>query len=74
MTYSTHGIPLKLKLEKPMAIQTLTKLQRFRNLSEKQNKRKLHLTIVRPQLLYPIIPLNSISKTAKTTKQSNEIY
>ena len=35
----------------------------LRNLSEK-NKRKLYLTIVRPQLLYPIIPLNIISKTA----------
>ena len=41
-------------------MKTLTKLQRFRNLSEK----KLYLTIVRPQLLYAIIPLNSISKTA----------
>ena len=46
-----------------MAMKTLTRLQRFRNLSEK-NKRKLYLTIVRPQLLYPIIPLASISKTA----------
>ena len=44
-------------------MKTLTRLQRFRNLSEK-NKRKLYLTIVRLQLLYPIIPLNSISKTA----------
>ena len=43
-------------------MKTLTRLQRFRNLSEK-NKRKLYLTIVTPQLLYPIIPLNVISKT-----------
>ena len=63
MTYSTHGISPQVEIRKAMAMKTLTRLQRFRNLSEK-NKRKLYLTIVRPQLLYPIIPLNSISKTA----------
>ena len=63
MTYSTHGISPQVEIRKAMAMKTLTRLQRFRNLPEK-NKRKLYLTIVRPQLLYPIIPLNSISKTA----------
>ena len=63
MTYSTHGISSQVEIRKAMAMKTLTRLQRFRNLSEKK-KRKLYLTIVRPQLLYPIIPLNSISKTA----------
>ena len=63
MTYSTHGISPQVEIRKAMAMKTLTRLQRFRNLSEK-NKRKLYLTIVRPQLLYPIIPLNSISKNA----------
>ena len=63
MTYSTHGNSPQVEIRKAMAMKTLTRLQRFRNLSEK-NKRKLYLTIVRPQLLYPIIPLNSISKTA----------
>ena len=78
VTYSTHGISPQVEIRKAMAMKTLTRLQHFRNLSEK-NKRKLYLTIVRPQLLYPIIPLNSISKTVhkkttKSTKQSIEIY
>lgn len=34
----------------------LAKLQKFRNLSY-ENKRKLYLMLVRPQLLYPCIPL-----------------
>ena len=63
MTYSTHSISPQVEIRKSMAMKTLTRLQLFRNLSEK-NKRKLYLTIVRPQLLCPIIPLNSISKTA----------
>ena len=63
MTYSTHGMSPQVEIRKTMAMKTLTRIQRFRNLSEK-NKRKLYLTIVRPQLLYPIIPLNTISKTA----------
>ena len=50
-------------------MKTLKKLQRFRNLFKKQNKRKHCLTIVRPQLLYPIIPLNSISETAHNKLQ-----
>ena len=68
MTYSTHGISPQVEIRKAMAMKTLTRLQRFRNLSEK-NKRKLYLLIVRPQLLYPIIPLNSISKTANKKLQ-----
>ena len=68
MTYSTHGISPQVEIRKAMAMKTLTRLQRFRNLSEK-NKRKLYLTIVRMQLLYPIIPLNSISKNAHKTLQ-----
>ena len=63
MTYSTHGISPQFEIRIAMAMKTLTRLQRFWNLFEK-NKRKLYLTIVRPQFLYPIIPLNSISKTA----------
>ena len=61
MTYSTHGISPQVEIRKAMAMKTLTRLQRFRNLSEK-NKRKLYLTIVRPQLLYPIIPLTVSQK------------
>ena len=74
MTYSTHGISPQVETRKAMAMKILTKLQRFRNLSEK-NKRKLYLTIVRPQLQYPIIPLNSISKTAhkKLQKVQNKV-
>ena len=51
MTYSTHGISPQVEIRKAMAMKTLTRLQRFRNLSEK-NKRKLCLTIVRPQQFY----------------------
>ena len=42
MTYSTHGISPQVEIRKVMAMKTLTRLQRFRNLSEK-NKRKLYL-------------------------------
>ena len=72
MTYSTHSISSQVEIRKAMAMKTLTRLQRFRNLSEK-NKRKLYLTIVRPQLLYPIIPLNSISKTAHKKVQNKAL-
>jgi hypothetical protein len=40
----------------------LTKLRRFRNLSEK-NKRTLYLALVQSKLLYPTAPLNIINKT-----------
>ena len=45
-----------------MAMKTLNRyrLQRFRNISA-NNKRRLYKTIIRPQLLYPIISLNSVN-------------
>ena len=44
-------------------MKTVNRLQRFRNLST-NNKRRLYKTIIRPQLLYPIIPLNTISHSS----------
>ena len=63
MTYSTHGISPQVETRKAIAMKTLIRLQRFRNLSEETNKRNLYITVARPQFLHPITPLNSISKT-----------
>ena len=70
MTYSTHGISPQVGTRKAMAMKTLTGLQRFRNLSEK--KKKLYITIERPQLLHPIIPLNNISKLHAKKKKKKK--
>ena len=63
LTYSTTGLSPQVTTRRAIASKTLCKLQRFRNLST-HNKRRLYLTIVRPQLLYPIIPLNTISQAS----------
>ena len=60
LTFSTRSIAPQITTRRAMAMKTLNKLQRFRNLST-NNKKRLYKTIIRSQLLYPIIPLNTIS-------------
>lgn len=73
MDYSSQGTVLGLKVtgtgyssfikeKKQRAQDILSKLQRFRNLSEK-NKKKLYLALIRSVLEYPPVPLNTVSKT-----------
>ena len=63
LTYSTNGILPQVTARRAMTMKTLDRLLRFRQLSPR-NKRRLYLTIVRPQLIYPIIPLNTISNSS----------
>ena len=63
LTFSTRSITPQITTRRAMAMKTLKRLQRFRNLST-NNKRRLYKTIIRPQLLYPIIPLNTISHSS----------
>ena len=63
LTYSNTGLTPQVTVRRAMAFKTLDRLQRFRHLSS-HNKRRLYLTILRPQLLYPIIPLNTISDSS----------
>ena len=53
---------------KAIAQKTLNRLKRFRGLREK-TKRKLYITMVRPQLLYPIVPLNQTTTNSKRKLQ-----
>ena len=66
MTYAAFGLKPQVTSRRAIANNTLNKLQRFRTLSP-TNKRRLYKTIVRPQLLYPIVPLNTLS-TAQTRR------
>ena len=66
MTYSTFGLKPQVTSRRAIANNTLNRLQRFRTLSS-DSKRRLYKTIVRPQLLYPIVPLNTLS-TAQTRR------
>lgn len=59
--YSAH-----VKERIHIANSTLTRMYRFRNIKQK-TKKKLYTTLIRPQLIYPVIPLHSIS----TTQQKN---
>ena len=63
LTFSTRSITPQITTRRAMAMRTLNRLQRFRSLST-NNKRRLYKTIIRPQLLYPIIPLNTISHSS----------
>ena len=62
LTFSKRSITPQITTRRAMAMRTLNRLQRFRNLST--NNKRLYKTIIRPQLLYPIIPLNTISHSS----------
>ena len=69
LTFSNRGPAKQVSIRRAIARRTQYKLYRFRRLST-YNKRRLYLTIVRPQLLYPIIPLNTSSKTSISKLQT----
>ena len=57
LTLTTHGIAKHVTNNTNKAAAQLSKLWRFRNLSQ-DNRRKLYLMLVRPHLIYPCIPLH----------------
>ena len=59
---TTHGMSKHISENINKAKYQLSKLWRFRNLSQK-NRKKLYLMLVKPQLLYPCIPLHVTSNT-----------
>ena len=75
MTYSTHGISPQVEIRKAMAMKTLTRLQRFRNLKQMKtllNNRKTATSIHNHSIKQYL--KNCTQKTTKSTKQSIEIY
>ena len=68
LNYTTTGLKVHVNQRRAIAQTTLNRLKRFSGLGD-VIKRKLYVTMVRPQLLYPIVPLNGISKTAKLKLQ-----
>ena len=78
LTFSTSSITPQITTRRGIAMKTLKRLQRFRNLST-NNKRTLYKITRRPQLLYPINPLNTIShvscrKLQQVQNRSPKIY
>ena len=69
LTFNSRGLTKQVDIRRAIARKTQHRLYRFRRLST-HNKRRLYMTIVRPQLLYPIIPLNTVSKTAISKLQT----
>ena len=61
MNFNSRGFIPQVTTKTAAAKHTLTKLNRFRNLNSRC-KRYLYTTTVRSALLYPTIPLNTISK------------
>ena len=62
LTFGTRGIHQHVQNRTNIAQASLTKLFRFRDLTQK-NKIKLYTAIVRSQLIYPTVPLNTITPT-----------
>ena len=69
LTFNNRGPSKQSSIRRAIARKTMHKLYRFKRLST-YNKKRLYLTIVRPQLLYPIIPLNTASKTSISKLQT----
>ena len=65
--YST-SLTRHIKQRRNIANAQMNKLYRFKNLSE-QNKRTLYLALVRSKLLYPIVPIHTVSKTQMLSLQ-----
>ena len=69
MTYSKQGIYPQVTNRRATALKSLSKLYRFNMLST-ETKRRLFMTIIRPKLLYPIVSLNTLSKTQTSRLQT----
>ena len=66
---NTRGIIPQVSNRKQKATSSLTKLFRFKNLSQ-MNKLKLYKSLVLSSLIYPTVPLNTLSKTQFGNLQS----
>ena len=69
LNFNTWGIKNQVTTRKQIARDSLGKLYRFRDLSQ-QNKLKLYKSLVQSALIYPVIPLNTISKPAMLQLQT----
>ena len=61
-SFSKRGIKPQITQRTAIAKASLTKLNRFRQLS-RQNKLRLYKTLIRPALIYPVIPLHTARKS-----------
>lgn len=68
LTFTTWGITKQGQIRASIAKHNLQKLYRFRKLSTR-NKLKLYNSTVRSALIYPTIPLHTLSKTSVLTLQ-----
>ena len=71
LTFGKHSIIQQVKIRKKVSDVQLTKLQRFRHLNEK-NKLKLYKTLILPSLIYPTVPLNTLSNFQFKTLQKTQ--
>ena len=60
---SSHGYNRHITARKAIATSQLNRIKRFHNLNS-NTKRKLYLALVRSTLLYPAIPLHTVSHSA----------
>jgi hypothetical protein len=63
LNFSTHGFCSQVSIRQKIASSNLSKLYRFMHLSP-TTKRRLYLAFVRSALIYPIIPLHTMSPTS----------
>ena len=62
LTLGSRGLQTHAKTRAAIASRSLSKLYRFRHLSQ-QNKIKLYKSIILPSLTYPAVPLNTLAKS-----------
>ena len=62
LNVTKNGIQIQATARKAIVQSQLNKLQRFRELSER-NKLKQHKSLIIPSLIYSPVPLNTISHT-----------
>ena len=63
LKFTTHGFRSQVTIRKAIALTNLHKIHRFYHLPP-NIKRTLYLTLVRSALIYPPIPLHTLSRTA----------
>ena len=71
LTFSSRGVHTHIKQSKARADRDLTKLNRFKNLNT-QNKRKLYTSLIRPILIYPSVPIHTLTSTNLQTLQRTQ--
>ena len=69
LNITSNGLQKQVKIRKEIARSNLNKLYRFRNLSP-QTKLQLYKSLVLSALIYPVIPLNTISNRSMLQLQT----